>query len=73
MCVVCFSLLCFVPRMFVSYVVCIDLLPSGVSHLVGDLFFFHQVVGVCFSLSSCDPLGFVNRVRLWFSLLGFWS
>ena len=35
-----------------------------------------QVVNVCFSLSSCDPLGFVNRVCvvvLTCCHLAFWS
>jgi len=34
---VCFSLLGFGPKVFVLCVLCIDLLPSDVRHLVGDL------------------------------------
>jgi len=45
-------------------VLCIDLLPSGFLVILLAIS-PRQVVSVCFSLCSCDPLGFVNRVWLY--------
>ena len=56
--------------LFVLVLVCMSVVFVVLSccHLASSLLVAvspRQVVSVCFSLSSCDPLGFVNRVWLY--------